>query len=220
MPPPVPAQPEEDAEHTTPALPDEMLEQIFLRLPRDEPACLVRASLTSKLWLDILTGPGFRSRYREHHGAPRMLGFLDSSPWDSWEPEEGDPTVPPFVSTTGFCARVPDGGWGHRGYNAWDCSLGFAQVDRLTLCLWSRCMGSSGATSWPRSKVINLKSLQGKNLWKREKTGRTKGTTSSLRCERANEQEISNRRRSGLIPPHETKGNNFCWRPNRSSCFF
>jgi hypothetical protein len=106
--------PEEHVEEA-PALLEEILEQIFLRLPPDEPACLVRASLASKLWLALLNGPRFRGLYRDHHRAPPMLGFLSSTPWD--ETEEGDPAaVPPFVSTTGFRARVPDGGWGRTDY--------------------------------------------------------------------------------------------------------
>ncbi|KAM0884434.1 hypothetical protein ACQ4PT_030977 [Festuca glaucescens] len=134
MPPTLSALPEEAVEETAPVLLEEILEQIFLRLPPDEPACLVRASLASKLWLALLTGPRFRSRYREHHAAPPMLGFLNSTPWGSTEQqeghpavtetEEGHPAVPPFVSTTGFRARLPDHGWGHRDYNAWDCRHG------------------------------------------------------------------------------------------------
>ncbi|CAM0878145.1 unnamed protein product [Alopecurus aequalis] len=117
--------PEESAEETAPALLEEILEQIFLRFPPNKPAYLVRASLTSKLWLALLTGPRFRSLYREHHGEPQMLGFLNSIPWDPMEPEERGPAVPPFVSTTtGFRARVPDDGWGQRDYAAWDCRHG------------------------------------------------------------------------------------------------
>ncbi|KAK1642086.1 hypothetical protein QYE76_059891 [Lolium multiflorum] len=54
-----------------PTLPDELLEEIFLRLPPNEPACLVRASLASKLWLSLLSGTSFNSRYRQFHGAPQ-----------------------------------------------------------------------------------------------------------------------------------------------------
>jgi hypothetical protein len=126
MPPPAPALSEEAIEEAAPQLLDELLEHIFLRLPPDEPACLLRASLASKRWLALLSGPRFRRRYREHHAAPPMLGFLSSTPWGptpyswSWEsvtePEEG--YLPPFFSTTGIRARVPDGGWGHTEYHA------------------------------------------------------------------------------------------------------
>ncbi|KAK1615513.1 hypothetical protein QYE76_021030 [Lolium multiflorum] len=82
----------------TPTLPDEILEEIFLRLPPDEPACLVRASLASKLWLSLLSGPSFQCRYREFHGDPPMLGFVYSLP----EEDSG----PLFVSTTKFGAQL------------------------------------------------------------------------------------------------------------------
>jgi hypothetical protein len=84
----------------TPALPDEILEEIFLRLPPDEPACLVRASLTSKLWLSLLFGPSFQGRYREFHGAPPMLGFVYSFGYKH--------SGPLFVSTTKFVAHLPN----------------------------------------------------------------------------------------------------------------
>ncbi|XP_051229467.1 uncharacterized protein [Lolium perenne] len=100
MPPPAPA----------PALPAEIVEEIFLRLPPGEPACLVRASLASKLWLGLLSGCSFRGRYREFHGAPPMLGLCFS-----W--------VPPFVPTTQFGVRFP-GDWGSRPYIAWDSRHG------------------------------------------------------------------------------------------------
>ncbi|CAM0877169.1 unnamed protein product [Alopecurus aequalis] len=86
----------------TPMLPDELLEEIFLRLPPDEPACLVRASLASKIWLGLLTGAAFRGRYIDFHGAPPMLGFLLSYSHH----EEKHPT-PHFVSTAKFGARIP-----------------------------------------------------------------------------------------------------------------
>ena len=81
-----------------PPLPDVVLEEIFLRLPPDEPACLVRASVASKLWLHELTGARFRGRYLDFHGAPPMLGFLYYM--SSWDAE----TVPQpdMLSTTGF----------------------------------------------------------------------------------------------------------------------
>ncbi|XBJ14195.1 hypothetical protein VPH35_006273 [Triticum aestivum] len=38
-----------------------------------------------------------------------------------------------------------------------DGSLGFAHVDSLTLCLWSRHTGSDGAASWAERAIIDLK---------------------------------------------------------------
>ncbi|KAK1680361.1 hypothetical protein QYE76_041209 [Lolium multiflorum] len=88
-----------------PTLPNELLEEIFMRLPPDEPAFLVRATLASKHWFGLLTGPAFRSRYRDFHGAPSMLGFFRSwTPYSAWG-EEG--LEPLFVSTSNFVACIP-----------------------------------------------------------------------------------------------------------------
>jgi hypothetical protein len=129
-----------------PALLDELLEEIFLRLPPDQPACLVRASLSSKLWLGILTGARFRGLYRERHGSPPMLGFIYSG--DIREEEEED-NLPYFVATTKFGMRIPGvedwRGW-HKDYTAWDCRHGrvlFADTNIFTmpLVVWDPMTG-------------------------------------------------------------------------------
>ena len=118
-----------------PPPPSEILEEIFLRLPPDEPASLVRASLASKLWLGILTGARFRGLYRDLHGPhPPMLGFVYSSTelhlakWTDEEEEEDD-NLPHFVATAKFPLRIPAvedwRGW-HKEYTAWDCRHGRA----------------------------------------------------------------------------------------------
>ncbi|XBI98455.1 hypothetical protein VPH35_018691 [Triticum aestivum] len=119
-----------------PPLPDELLEEVFLRLPPDEPECLVRASLASKLWLGLLTGARFRGRYRELHGArpATMLGFFYIWPKHRG-PEGKEPApYPHFVSATKFAARIPDDTeWRDRDYAAWDCRHGrvlFGERDR------------------------------------------------------------------------------------------
>ncbi|XBI34573.1 hypothetical protein VPH35_120362 [Triticum aestivum] len=88
-----------------PELPDELVEEIFLRLSPDEPAALVRASLASKPWHGVLIGPAFCSRYHEFHGVAPMLGFFYSWPDGS---DDGEDPVPPFVPTTKFGPRIPD----------------------------------------------------------------------------------------------------------------
>ncbi|XBH74776.1 hypothetical protein VPH35_101658 [Triticum aestivum] len=92
------------------SLPDELIEEVFFRLPPDEPEHLVRASLACKLLLGLLTGPSFRRRYRDFHGAPPMLGFLYSWPQFSRQRSE-DLLVPQFFPTTKFGARIPDDPW-------------------------------------------------------------------------------------------------------------
>ncbi|CAM0913922.1 unnamed protein product [Alopecurus aequalis] len=106
----------------TAALPEELLEEIFLRLPPDEPEWLLCASLASKLWLGLLSGPSFRGRYRDLHGAPPMLGFLYSLYLRSGEKDEQH--APNLVPTTKFRPRVPDGGWRSWRYTPLDCRHG------------------------------------------------------------------------------------------------
>jgi hypothetical protein len=40
-----------------------------------------------------------------------------------------------------------------------DGGLGFAQLDRLTLIIWSRQMGPDGCSTWNQRTVVNLKEL-------------------------------------------------------------
>ncbi|KAF7069454.1 hypothetical protein CFC21_075081 [Triticum aestivum] len=126
------------------ALPDELLEEIFLRLPPDEAEHLVRASLANKFWLGLLSGARFRGRYREFHGAPPMLGFLYSCHWNSHPKIEDN--IPHFVPTTKFRACIPDDDWGDWEYDAWDCRhgrvlLGDAGYKPMTLTVWDPMTG-------------------------------------------------------------------------------
>ncbi|CAM0876988.1 unnamed protein product [Alopecurus aequalis] len=59
-----------------PFLVDDLVEEVLLRLPPDDPACLVRASAACKLWRRILAAPRFRRRYRQFHGTPPVLGLF------------------------------------------------------------------------------------------------------------------------------------------------
>ncbi|KAJ1287558.1 hypothetical protein BS78_02G019400 [Paspalum vaginatum] len=61
---------------------DELIEEILIRLPPEEPAYLVRATLVCKAWRTMLSDSshgGFLRRYREFHGTPPMLGYLRNS---------------------------------------------------------------------------------------------------------------------------------------------
>uniref|UniRef100_K4A149 F-box domain-containing protein n=1 Tax=Setaria italica TaxID=4555 RepID=K4A149_SETIT len=56
-------------------LPDDAVGEILRRLPPDEPACLVRASLVCKSWRLLISEPDFLLRYHELHPTPLWLGF-------------------------------------------------------------------------------------------------------------------------------------------------
>ncbi|OEL24434.1 hypothetical protein BAE44_0014547 [Dichanthelium oligosanthes] len=90
-------------------LPDEMIEEIFLRVPPHEPKRLLRAALTRKHWARLFAGNSFRRRYRERHGTPPILGLLANLTG-----------VSRFISNCGF---RPAGG-DRRGYRAKDARHG------------------------------------------------------------------------------------------------
>ncbi|CAN6170630.1 unnamed protein product [Urochloa humidicola] len=80
-----------------PALPDEIVEEILLRSPPDDPASLVRAALVEKRWRRLVSSAGFRRRYREFHRTPPMLGVITFR------------SRSPFVSTSSFHPSHRDG---------------------------------------------------------------------------------------------------------------
>jgi hypothetical protein len=59
---------------------EELVEEVMLRFPPDDPASLARAALASKQWCRLITsggGRGFGRRFREFHRlSPPLLGFL------------------------------------------------------------------------------------------------------------------------------------------------
>ncbi|CAN6244516.1 unnamed protein product [Urochloa humidicola] len=59
-----------------PALMEELVEEVLIRIPPDDPASLVRAALVCKRWCRLISGASFRRRFRELHPAAPMLGFL------------------------------------------------------------------------------------------------------------------------------------------------
>ncbi|KAL6594624.1 hypothetical protein ACP70R_048362 [Stipagrostis hirtigluma subsp. patula] len=95
-----------------PALVDDAVEEILLRLPLDDPALLVRASLVCKPWRRLLTDAAFLRRYRRFHRAPPMLGLLRNT----------EDHTARFVPTGSFRPRDPD----HRGCRVLDCRHGRA----------------------------------------------------------------------------------------------
>ncbi|KAF8652911.1 hypothetical protein HU200_062339 [Digitaria exilis] len=87
---------------------DDLVEEVLLRSPPDEPAHLSRAALVCRRWCRIVTGPGFRRRFRERHRAPPMLGFLHR-PLPN-VPHSGAPCG--FAPTASFRPRNADLGGG------------------------------------------------------------------------------------------------------------
>ncbi|RCV09392.1 LOW QUALITY PROTEIN: hypothetical protein SETIT_2G024100v2 [Setaria italica] len=59
-----------------PELMPELVGEILLRLPPDEPEHLLLAALVCKPWFRTLCNPAFRRRYHAFHRTPPLLGFL------------------------------------------------------------------------------------------------------------------------------------------------
>ncbi|KAG2560955.1 uncharacterized protein LOC120643928 [Panicum virgatum] len=59
-----------------PQLLDELVEEVLLRFPPDDPASLLRAALVCKRWSRLVSARRFRARFRGFHRAPPMLGAV------------------------------------------------------------------------------------------------------------------------------------------------
>ncbi|CAN6222246.1 unnamed protein product [Urochloa humidicola] len=58
------------------SLMDELVEEVLIHVPPDDPASLVRAALVCKRWCRLIAGSSFRRRFRELHPRPPMLGYI------------------------------------------------------------------------------------------------------------------------------------------------
>ncbi|CAL5091834.1 unnamed protein product [Urochloa decumbens] len=91
-----------------PELLDELVEEVLLRFPPDDPASLVRAAIVCKLWCRLVSTAAFRRRFREFHRKPPLLGIL-------CQDRGGDGDVHPtarFIPTSSFHpARDVRYGW-------------------------------------------------------------------------------------------------------------
>ncbi|KAG2540892.1 hypothetical protein PVAP13_9NG587700 [Panicum virgatum] len=65
------------------AVPNDLIEEILLRFPPEEPEPLVRAALVCKPWFRLISDPRFRRRFRELDRAAPMLGFFCTNRWTS-----------------------------------------------------------------------------------------------------------------------------------------
>ncbi|PAN36709.1 hypothetical protein PAHAL_6G303800 [Panicum hallii] len=107
-----------------PALADELVEEILLRSPQDDPARLVRAALVCKRWCRLVTGPAFRRRFRGLHRRPApMLGFLCNE-----VPRAGadDACSARFVRTAASCPPIA----ARCGWHALDARAGRVLLHR------------------------------------------------------------------------------------------
>ncbi|TVU40603.1 hypothetical protein EJB05_14071, partial [Eragrostis curvula] len=101
-----------------PELMEELVEEVLLRVPPDDPALLLRAALTCKRWCRLISDPRFRRRFRRFHRVPPVLGVINN---------DGDvscfvPTSsfrPPYASARRNCHAI-DARHGRVLLNDWD----------------------------------------------------------------------------------------------------
>ncbi|BAH94234.1 Os08g0299600 [Oryza sativa Japonica Group] len=111
LPPPTP----EVMDDLTASLAPELLSEILLRLPPDEPEQLFRAALVCKEWLRAICDPGFLRRYRAFHRSPPLLGLLYAAKFYREPPPPTSPAppqcpsrpIPPFAGPSIAAMAVP-----------------------------------------------------------------------------------------------------------------
>jgi hypothetical protein len=56
----------------------DVVEEILLRLPADDPRSLIRAALVSKSWCRLVSDPGFNRKFRQRQmsAPPPVLSFF------------------------------------------------------------------------------------------------------------------------------------------------
>ncbi|KAM0849843.1 hypothetical protein ACQ4PT_053458 [Festuca glaucescens] len=90
--------PPQSSPGSPPELVDDVMRDIFLLIPADDPKSLVRAASVCTRWQSILSDVVFTREYRTLHGTPPMLGFLHNT--SHTRREERNKQY--FVSTTSF----------------------------------------------------------------------------------------------------------------------
>ncbi|CAL5078095.1 unnamed protein product [Urochloa decumbens] len=124
-----------------PELMAELVEEILLRLPPDDPACLVRASLVCKPWCRILSAPSFHRRYRAFHRAPPLLGFLHDNHLNT-----SSGYMPCFVPTIKPCPFPKRAFDDCAGWSVRDCRHGrvlfcIIPINGVNLVVWDPVTG-------------------------------------------------------------------------------
>ncbi|TVU40713.1 hypothetical protein EJB05_14185, partial [Eragrostis curvula] len=112
----------------------DLIEEILLRLPPDDPACLVKASLVCKLWRHVLSDTSFSRRYRAFHKTPPLLGYICNL-------FHGTSQVSRFVPVS---TASPVSQSGFNDYWALDCRHGRALMNSFletSLIVWNPING-------------------------------------------------------------------------------
>ncbi|KAF8644699.1 hypothetical protein HU200_066365 [Digitaria exilis] len=110
----------------SPELPLEIVEDIFILVPPEDCAFLLRAALACKTWAHLFASRGFSRRYRQRHrGAAPLLGFLANLA------DTGGAArfIPATISGGGFRPFRADS----HGYRAHDARYGRVLLSRVSV---------------------------------------------------------------------------------------
>ncbi|CAL5077071.1 unnamed protein product [Urochloa decumbens] len=114
-----------DPPRPMPELIDDVIAEILLRLPSDEPRCLFRASLACLLWRRLLTDAAFVRRYRRFHRTPPLLGFFFMD--DEWH-------------NNPICCFIPTTSPSPFPRTMLNCrTWAFRHISKAVLCAMARC---------------------------------------------------------------------------------
>ena len=134
-----------------PALTEELVEEILLRIPPDEPSLLIHAALVCKDWRRILSDGGFRRRYCRFHRSPPLLGYINNQYFRT-----------AFVPTTSFSpTQLPAGIYSYLA--ALDCRHGRVLIRATKSCspsaglliVWDPITGDQQHLSLPAHPHLN-----------------------------------------------------------------
>ncbi|XP_044394230.1 uncharacterized protein [Triticum aestivum] len=124
-----------------PVIPDELVEEILISLPPDDPACLLRASLVCKDWGGIVSvsRPAFRRRLHELHQTPPWTGLRTPAQLHTHQ----------STIASSFSPAAPD----HRSWRALDCRHGRVLFlskgqDAEELLVWEPITGAQQRVPW------------------------------------------------------------------------
>ncbi|KAF8722127.1 hypothetical protein HU200_022767 [Digitaria exilis] len=116
-----PTRPQQSKASSMELMEEELIEEVLICVPPDEPAYLVRAALVCKPWRRVLSDHGFLRRYRVFHRmTPPLLGYLHNLYSRGPIPR----FVPTTTTTSPFAAAPPPPLGGCERWRALDCRQG------------------------------------------------------------------------------------------------
>ncbi|CAM0877571.1 unnamed protein product [Alopecurus aequalis] len=148
-----------------PVLPDELVEEILLRLPPDDPACILRASVICKTWSTPTPASAAASTSSTAHppcSASSATGTTRRPPASPPPPPRPSPSPLRIASHGGpstAATAAPSSSPRRSIIRKSSCGLGLSEALDPHLKLWSREASDDTSARWVLSRVIHLGNL-------------------------------------------------------------